>query len=435
MGWIEAAREELIATHKELEGISVKDTLTDEERSRAKELVGKMDELEARLNDGDAVANRVAKFRTDAGTQQRASGRAEHDDRGNPIEGEPEREERKKDTRHWAQRVAESEEFAEYRANPKGQSAPVPVKSFFRLTEEQRAVIYSGALAADQVRPQLVPGVFRGNEALGLLAMRDVLLGGTTTQDAITFVQENVFTNNAAAVAEATSSSTGLKPESSLTFTQATAPVQTIAHWIPITRQALDDTAQLRTYVEGRLIDGLKRVESDQIINGDGSAPNISGILDQTGLQVLDATYFSGAPVNGTGTGAENYNRLLRAKTQIMLTGDALATFIAMNPSDWESMVTQLDGNDNFYGFGPFGNSDQPRLWNLPVVLTENLAVGQSIVGDGTAAAVWDRMAAQVLIADQHSDFFVRNLFVLLAEERLALTVYRPVAFADVTLA
>jgi hypothetical protein len=51
-------------------------------------------------------------------------------------------------------------------------------------------------------------------------------------------------------------------------------------------------------------------------------------------------------------------------------------------------------------------------------------------VGDGTAAQVWDRMAAQLLIADQHSDFFVRNMYVLLAEERLGLAVYRPAAFA-----
>jgi hypothetical protein len=63
-------------------------------------------------------------------------------------------------------------------------------------------------------------------------------------------------------------------------------------------------------------------------------------------------------------------------------------------------------------------------------VLTEDKAAGSYVVGDGTAAQVWDRMAATLLIADQHSDFFVRNMFVLLAEERLALAVYRAAAFA-----
>ena len=41
---------------------------------------------------------------------------------------------------------------------------------------------------------------------------------------------------------------------------------------------------------------------------------------------------------------------------------------------------------------------------------------------------------AQVRVAEQHDDFFVKNMVVILAEERLALTLYRPEAFVVVTL-
>jgi hypothetical protein len=58
------------------------------------------------------------------------------------------------------------------------------------------------------------------------------------------------------------------------------------------------------------------------------------------------------------------------------------------------------------------------------------MTAGQFLVGYGPAAGIFDRMDAQIFVADQHSDFFIRNIFVVLAEERLALAVFRPAAFA-----
>lgn len=336
------------------------------------------------------------------------------------------------ETRSLGLRFAEAVK-AHRQKHPGGNAEGVAVNAGGPLYgPESRAVIYGAALAADMVRPLLVPGIVRGNEPLGVRAMRDVLLGGSMTSDAVTFIKENVFTNAAATVAEATSAATGAKPESSLTFTQVTVPAEVIAHWIPITRQALDDTAMLQSYVEGRLIDGLRREENDQLLNGDGTSPNISGILDQSGLQVLDQTYFTGAAVQNPGAGGpENYNRILRAMTLIMTTGDSVATFIVVNPTDLEVLLTLADTTDQYFGQGPFAGSPFNRtIWGLQVVVTEDLAAGSYVVGDGTAAQVWDRWAARILIADQHSDFFIRNLIVLLAEERLALAVYRPAAFA-----
>jgi HK97 family phage major capsid protein len=42
-----------------------------------------------------------------------------------------------------------------------------------------------------------------------------------------------------------------------------------------------------------------------------------------------------------------------------------------------------------------------------------------------TAAAVWDRSDATIEISREHSDYFVRNMIAVLAEERVALTVFR----------
>jgi HK97 family phage major capsid protein len=58
---------------------------------------------------------------------------------------------------------------------------------------------------------------------------------------------------------------------------------------------------------------------------------------------------------------------------------------------------------------------------------------GVALVGAfGTGAQLYDREEASIRISEQHSDFFVRNAIVVLAEQRLALAVKRPEAFVKV---
>jgi HK97 family phage major capsid protein len=229
------------------------------------------------------------------------------------------------DRRSLGERFAASPAVKNYRGQQKGDA--FDVGSFYpkhqlRHTEntgpeELRTLIYGGALAADQVRPQLLTEIYRGMDLQGG-SVRDVLINGTTTSDAITYFRELAFTNAAAGVAEAsnTTDTSGTKPESAITFEQATDSVKTIAHWIPVTRQTLDDVAMMETYVNQRLLDGLKLEESDQLLNGAGGA-DLTGILQTSNVQALNAAYFTTTPVTDPGSPQENFNRILRAKFKI----------------------------------------------------------------------------------------------------------------------
>jgi HK97 family phage major capsid protein len=357
------------------------------------------------------------------------------------------------------ERFLASDSFKHYQRQRKGTSSPVTVGSFFRRSrkptlnfdalaqrnggapvtlDQVRALIYTGSATANWVPADVFPTVYGPREPA--LTMRDVLVSGETESNAIVVLQEGTFTNAAAEVAEATATSGGgytaaAKPESSLTLTEVSFPVRTIAHWIPITRTALDDIPFLRTYVESRLFVGLRRRENLQFLSGDGIAPNLEGLLN-AGIQEADAAYFGVNAVQGVGTAVENFNRIYRGITLVRDTGGAEASFIVMNPADYEAFATLTTATENqYYAGGPFANGGIPRLWGLPVVQESQMTAGTALVGDGLMAAVIDRMDAQIFVADQHSDFFTHNVFVFLAEERVALPVFRPSAFVAVELA
>jgi len=307
---------------------------------------------------------------------------------------------------------------------------PVLTPGFFG-PEAQKALVGSFTAPGSALLAQVMPGVYRGLERP--LVLRDVLMNLSTTSDSITVMQENVFTNGAAEVAEATSVATGLKPESGLTFTEATFPVQTIAHWMPVTRQLMEDLPFMAGYINERLLTGLRRREDAAFLNGTGVAPILRGILQTSGIQVLDAAYFTASPVKNAATDNENINRIRRAMRVLQVTGQAYPTFVLMNPANAESVDTSTDANRQYI----FGGATSPlprRMWGLPIVESDNIAVNTALVGDGQMAAVVDRNQGRIYTTDSHADFFVRNLLAVLAEERVALPVFRPAAFAAVTL-
>jgi HK97 family phage major capsid protein len=300
-------------------------------------------------------------------------------------------------------------------------------------SEETRAITNTALFPAAYLEAQRLPGIQRDSDLFG--SLRDVLLTGTLSAESLVFFKENVFTNAAAFVEEATATggASGIKPEASITFEQDTATVGTIAHWIPITEQFEWAAPELRSYIDGRLLDGLQLVEDTQLLLGDGNAPNPEGLLEHDDIQVLDAAYFAGATTQNVGTDAEPFDRIARARRLIATVGRARASFIVLNPEDDERFQTVADANGHYYGGGPFQTGQPSTFWGLPRVVNENMPAGQALVGDGRAAQIWDRMSARIVVG-HINDQLIRNMKTVLAEKRVGLAVYRPAAFALVDL-
>ena len=344
-------------------------------------------------------------------------------------------------------RFVESEQFTQYREGRRsGVSDKVDVRSFWPHQEdmvhrdgmspdELRTLVYTGAQPTNLISPQRIPGIFTPDRPE--LNIRSAFLSGQTESNAIEFYRELVNTNSADWVAEATAStgSTGLKPESGITFERSDTTVKTLAHHIPVTNAMLDDFPQIRSIIESRLIDGLMDIENRDILKGGGTGADLKGLLAYSGLQALDGTYFSANPVKDPGSDNENFNRILRGRRLVREVGKARASFVFLHPADSEKFLTSTDGNQQYLAGGPFtAGVGVPRLWGLPVIEDENVNEGEAVVGDGRMAQVWDRMQATISIG-LINDQLIRNMQTILAEERLAFAVYREAAFAVVELA
>lgn len=252
------------------------------------------------------------------------------------------------------------------------------------------------------------------------LTIRDLLAQGRTSQSSVEYPRMTGFTNSAATVAEM-----ALKPESNMTFDMETAPVRTIAHWIAASKQVLDDTPMLESLIDTQLLYGLALTEDAQLLLGDGTGQNLHGILPQ-------ATAFS---ATGIPAGSTSFvDRLRWAKLQArkaLLPADA----VVLNPEDW-AKIEMLKDADNRYLFSAFTSGAEQRLWGLRVVESDAIAAGTFLVGAfSTGAQIWDREDANVEVSTDDRDNFVKNALTIRAEERLALTVYRPNAFITGALA
>ena len=269
-----------------------------------------------------------------------------------------------------------------------------------------------GDLIVTQYRPGILPLRFKR------LVVADLLASGTTDSNSITYMKETTFTNAAAPVAEGAP-----KPESTLIFDQVTDMVRKIAHWLPVTDEMLEDVAQIRSYIDARLRLGLAITEEDQLLNGSGTAPAIQGLRNRSGLTT--ATTRSGSQTNA--------DAIFTAHMAIFNASFVMPTGTIMNPANWQTTQLSKDGNGQYYGSGPFAGPQAPTLWGLPVVVTPSITANEAFTGDfRTSAQVFRKGGVRVEASNSHSDFFVRNLTAIRAEERLALAVYRPAAFSKV---
>ncbi|KQZ93475.1 capsid protein [Rhizobium sp. Root564] len=293
----------------------------------------------------------------------------------------------------------ELKDFSNYRSRPG------------RLSMEVKSTITTGPTSAGALKPQ-----YR-DQTVALpqrrMTVRDLLPTVKVTAAEVQYAKQKTRTNSAAMVPETT-----LKPESEYAWELKTLAFAVIAHWIPASRQVLDDLPQLRGLIDSELLYGLKLKEEEQLLNGSGTGENLTGL-------VTVAT-----PASGNVSGVTASTQIDQIALAILQNALALypADGMIVNPADWLRMRLAKDANGN-YIMGSPSNDINKTLFGLPVVDTAAMTVDKFLVGNfQVAATLYDRWEARIEVSTEHADFFVRNMVAILCEERLGLAVKNPLA-------
>jgi len=248
------------------------------------------------------------------------------------------------------------------------------------------------------------------------LRVADIIPSGTTNQSAVVYMVESTFTNNAAEAAEAAQYGEG-----ALALTETTSTVRKVAVFIPTTDEQLADVGQVSSYLDGRLTFMLQQRLDQQLLAGNGTPPNLRGVLNTSGI----STQAKGSD--------STPDAIYKAITSVRTTGAADPDTVVMHPNDWQS-IRLLQTSDGLYIWGNPADAGPDRIWGLPVVQTTAETENTALVGAfRTFSQLFTRQGINVQVSNSHSDFFIKGKLAIRADMRAALAVYRATAFCTVT--
>lgn len=297
----------------------------------------------------------------------------------------------------------------------------VPLSAEQKTAVEQHAMETKNlpVLGTGVIEPDRLSEIVRDTEN-DVLTIRDVLPVVPTSSNLIEYLRRVSYTRAAAIQSEGTTTTLqAAKPQADTEYSLEDAPVRTIAVWIPVTEQQLQDAPALVNLIEDDLLWDLGKEEEEQFVWGDGTGVNLDG---------LDNNIDAAANAGGYTSPIDIVRTMI---TEVRIDGYA-PTFTLVHPAIWEQMELEK-GSDGHYIWAIIRDLLGPRIWGTRVVETvamedpANAGDTLIITGDRRVATIYDRMQAKIEMG-WINDYFTRNLRAIKAEERVAFAVKRPAA-------
>ena len=253
--------------------------------------------------------------------------------------------------------------------------------------------------------------------------IRSLLSLGSTDAQTIRFPKETAYSDGAAATAEAAAFG-----QSDFDLAASTVNVEKIGTYMRITGEMLDDIKQLTSYLSARVPEKVLSVEDNEILNGDGSSPNLDGLFTDGAAFVVG----SGGAFYQAIESANEFDVLTVALNQLALSNYQADT-ILLNPTDLHKMIL-LKSTTNEYLRNQIFSGLQPTINGIPVTLNTAVTAGKFLVGNlRQASQLWIRENLAVEFSREDSDNFQKNFVTVRAMERVALTNYLPNAIVQGT--
>jgi hypothetical protein len=178
-----------------------------------------------------------------------------------------------------------------------------------------------------------------------------------------------------------------------------------------ITARSSSDTLRSSFDPGQRLLVAVRKGEEAQVVAGNGTTPNLIGMLSVAAGIASAASVVAGlAAVRGAG-----------------YTPNA----ILLNPANTASAITAAAAS-YAYGYDPFRGVEV--MYGVPVYYSNAVPANTGIVGDFTQGCAIGRRQDATIIVGLVNDDITKNIVTIVGESRLAFYVTQPAALNKVTL-
>jgi len=237
------------------------------------------------------------------------------------------------------------------------------------------------------------------------LRLRSLIPASSISGSGILYARETSFTSSTILPKDPGA----VKGAADLTYEIVQQAAVTIPAYMKLPKQYWDDFTMLQSWINSRLLYGLADAEENQLLNGNGVAPNLQGFM----AVAIAVTPAAAGLLAGVAAGlAAVYGR------------GYLATGIVVNPADWGAILASIT---------PLLTLPL-NLWGVPVIVSKYMTTKNYLVGQFSPySQIFDREEAALEVATQDQDDFIKDMIAIRAEERLALAIYQPGAFAKGT--
>lgn len=247
-------------------------------------------------------------------------------------------------------------------------------------------------------------------------SVTDHLVVMPVTQSGYKYMEETTYTNAAAETAEGSAYG-----EAALELTERLQGVEKVSVWIPVTDEQLQDEPGAQAYVEARLQNMLKQRLDTQVLQGDGSTPNLLGTVHKAGINtqalgadtLLDASY--------------------KLFTTIRTVGFAEPNVAFITAASWQPVML-LKTADGQYIYGNPASGGPSTLWGVPTVQTQAAVAGNLVTGDfANYAFLGIRRGIDIQVTNSHDTMFINGEQAIRADTRVVMVHIRPSAFGVLT--
>jgi HK97 family phage major capsid protein len=280
---------------------------------------------------------------------------------------------------------------------------------------ENRAFSTADSLIPASLFPYPVEHIHEGR-------LLDRLPGISFDTPAITFIRHVSTTGAAAATPEGT-----LKPKLVFVTDALSLPAVKLAGHVGLSYEIINDFEAFHQYAGVELQRQVIDQENQQLLTGSGTAPNMTGFFNTSGILTHDCS-------TDTGTGVTVWDSLNIA-LNLLRTGPALAVgnLWVFHPTDWNFIRRVKDAYGRFLVSADPSDDQVNQAWDIDVVADIWCPQGKGLLLDTTKFGYVGVREPLALRVGYSGTDFAQNILRFVGEERLTLCVTRPSAVCALT--